>query len=61
MTLTLDISDDLKPEEASELVELAREQDRPIGVLLLEAARKLAMQRRANREPRTANCEPRAA
>lgn len=61
MTLTLDISDDLKPEEASELVELAREQDRPIGVLLLEAARKLAAQRRSSREQRTANREPRAA
>lgn len=45
--LTLDISDDLKPEEANELVELAREQDKPIGILLLEAARKLAATRKA--------------
>jgi|GEM_PF-5863523 len=46
MTLTLDISDDLKPEEATELVEIAKETDRPIGRLLLEAARELVRQRR---------------
>ena len=46
MTLTLDISDDLKPEEASELVEIAKETDRPIGRVLLEAARELLRQRR---------------
>lgn len=46
MTLTLDISDDLKPEEASELVEIAKETDRPIGRVLLEAARELVRQRR---------------
>jgi hypothetical protein len=50
MTMTLDISDDLKPAEAAELVELAKEQDKPIGIVLLEAARKLAAQRRAGRE-----------
>ena len=50
MTMTLDISDDLKPEEAAELVELSREQDKPVGIVLLEAARKLAAQRRAGRE-----------
>lgn len=51
MTMTLNISDDLKPEEASELVEIAREQDRPIGILLLEAARTLVRQRRTKQEP----------
>jgi hypothetical protein len=50
MTLTLDISDDLKPEEASELVEIAREEKRPVGIILLEAARTLARQRREDRE-----------
>lgn len=49
--MTLNISDDLKPEEASELVEIAREQDRPIGILLLEAARTLVRQRRTKQEP----------
>lgn len=50
MTLTLDISDDLKPEEARELVELAREQDRPVGMVILEAARELARTRRERRQ-----------
>lgn len=50
MTLTLDISDDLKPEEASELVDIAREQERPVGIVLLEAARELASRRRERRE-----------
>lgn len=51
MTLTLNISDDLRPEEASELVEIAKETERPIGRVLLEAARELVRQRRAKREP----------
>ncbi len=51
MTMTLDISDDLKPEEASELVEIARTENRPVGVILLEAARELARKRRERREP----------
>ena len=53
MTLTLDISDDLKPEEASELVDIAREQERPVGIVLLEAARELARRRRERRERAT--------
>ena len=53
MTLTLDISDDLKPEEASELVDIAREQERPVGIVLLEAARELASRRRERRERAT--------
>lgn len=50
MTLTLDISDDLKPDEASELVNMAREQNRPIGMLILEAARTLVKVRREKQE-----------
>lgn len=50
MTLTLDISDDLKPEEASELVEIARREQLPVGILILKAARELAAKRRS-REP----------
>lgn len=49
MTLTLNISDDLRPEEASELVEIARETERPIGRVLLEAARQLVAERKATR------------
>ena len=61
MTMTLNISDDLKPDEAAELVEIAREQQKPLGVLLLEAARDAVRRRQANREPRTENREPAAA
>ena len=50
MTLTLDISDDLKPEEASELVEIAREEHKSVGIVLLEAARALARMRRERRQ-----------
>lgn len=50
MTMTLDISDDLKPEEASELVEIAREQRRPVGRLLLEAAREIVRVRKSQVE-----------
>lgn len=49
MTLTLDISDDLKPDEAGELVDIAREQSKPVGIVILEAARELAAKRRAAR------------
>jgi hypothetical protein len=61
MTMTLNISDDLKPDEAAELVEIAREQQKPLGVLLLEAARDAVRRRQASREPRTENREPAAA
>ena len=46
MTLTLNITDDLKPDELQQLVEIAREEERSIGQVLLEAARKLARMRR---------------
>lgn len=59
MTLTLNISDDLKPEEASELVEIAKETDRPIGRVLLEAARELVRQRRG--AAATPTVQPKAA
>lgn len=50
MTLTIDISDDLKPEEARELLETAREMGRPIGSVVLDAVRELAAKRKAVRE-----------
>ncbi len=50
MTLTLDISDDLTPDEASELVEIAKEERRSVGGLILDAARDLARRRREERE-----------
>ena len=54
MTLTLDITDDLKPEEAAELVEIARQEQRSVGVVILEAlvwawsGEALSRRRRAN-------------
>lgn len=50
MTLTLNITDDLKPDELQDLVEIAREEGSPIGVVILEAARERARARRALRE-----------
>lgn len=55
MTLTLDISDDLKPEEASELIEIAREEQKSVGSLILEAARALARMRRERRQQAATN------
>lgn len=54
MQMTLNISDDLKPEELGEIVTLSRETDKPIGQLILEAARELAAKvkaRRASHQP----------
>lgn len=42
MNMTIDISDDLKPEELGEIVTLSRETQKPIGQLILESARALA-------------------
>lgn len=42
MNMTIDISDDLKPEELGEIVTLSRETNKPIGQLILESARALA-------------------
>jgi hypothetical protein len=49
MKLTLDISDDLRPDEASELLEIAKTEGKPIGRVLLEAAREWTQKRRAAR------------
>lgn len=47
MKLTLDISDDLKPDELGLLVQLAKESGKQVGVLILEAARELAARRKS--------------
>ena len=47
--MTIDISDDLKPEELGEIVTLSRETKKPIGQLILESARALAAQAKATR------------
>lgn len=54
MTLALNITDDLRPEEATELMEIAREADKPVGRVLLEAAREYVRQRREQRSQPTA-------
>lgn len=49
MTLTLDITDDLKPDELGELVDTAKEEGKTLGVLILEASREFVRQRREQR------------
>jgi len=49
MTLTLDITDDLKPDELGEMVDLAKEEGKSMGTLILEASREYVKQRRAKR------------
>lgn len=49
MQMTLNISDDLKPEELGEIVTLSRETEKPIGQLILESARELAAKLKARR------------
>jgi hypothetical protein len=49
MNMTIDISDDLKPEELGEIVTLSRETKTPIGQLILEAARSLAAKAKSTR------------
>lgn len=54
MQMTLNISDDLKPEELGEIVTLSQETAKPIGQLILESARELAARvkaRRVNTQP----------
>jgi hypothetical protein len=59
MKLTADFTDDLKPDELEELVLMSRDEQMPLGKLILNAARALV---RGNREPRTENHEqPKAA
>jgi hypothetical protein len=49
MNMTIDISDDLKPDELGEIVTLSRETNKPIGQLILESARALAASVQASR------------
>lgn len=49
MKMTADFSDDLKPEELGELVDIAREQQRSVGLVIMEAVRELARKRREAR------------
>jgi len=61
MKLTADFTDDLKPDELEELVLMSRDEQMPVGKLILNAARALVGMRR-NREPSTTNQErPQAA
>ena len=50
MKLTADFTDDLKPDELEELVLMSRDEQVPVGKLILNAARALVSMRR-NREP----------
>ena len=52
MSMTLKISDDLSTEDVGEIVEIAKEEGKPVGRVLLEAARARARERRAEREKR---------
>jgi len=49
MTLTLNITDDLKPDELGEMVAAAREEGKSLGALVLEASREFVRKRRALR------------
>ena len=49
MTLTLNITDDLKPDELGEMVDAAREEGKSLGALVLEASREFVCKRRALR------------
>jgi len=49
MTLTLNITDDLKPDELGEMVNAAREEGKSLGALVLEASREFVRKRRALR------------
>lgn len=50
MTLTLDITDDLKPDELGEMVDAAKEEGKSMGTLILEASRDYVRRRREKRE-----------
>lgn len=49
MTLTLNITDDLKPDELGEMVDAAREEGKSLGALVLEASREYVRRRRESR------------
>ena len=55
--MTLDITDDLKPDELGEMVNLAKEEGKSLGVLVLEASREYVRKRRELRS--SANTERR--
>lgn len=58
MKLTADFTDDLKPDELEELVLMSRDEQMPVGKLILNAARALVGMRR-NRQPLpTDHCSP---
>ena len=62
MTLTLNITDDLKPDELGEMVDAAREEGKSLGALVLEASREYVSKRRASRmQTATAETRPQAA
>lgn len=56
MTMTLDITDDLKPDELGEMVDAAKEEGKTMGALILEASRDLVRRRREQRAQ--ANTQP---
>jgi hypothetical protein len=61
MKLTADFTDDLKPDELEELVLMSRDEQMPVGKLILNAARALVGMRR-NRQPADeASQQPQAA
>jgi len=61
MKLTADFTDDLKPDELEELVLMSRDEQMPVGKLILTAARALVGMRR-NRQPADeASQQPQAA
>jgi hypothetical protein len=61
MTLTLDISDNLKPDEAIELLALSIEEKKPVGIVILEAARDAVRRRREQRTQSQTAARPTAA
>lgn len=61
MTLTLDITDDLKPDELGEMVDLAKEEGKSMGSLILEASREYVRKRREQRQMKLAEAHQQAA
>jgi hypothetical protein len=49
MTMTLDITDDLKPDELGEMVDAAKEEGITMGKLILESSREYVRKRREQR------------
>jgi hypothetical protein len=55
MKLTADFTDELKPDELEELVRLSREEQVPMGKLILQSARALVGMRRNRETPGTSD------